>query len=97
MQLLFSNFVFLFIDSKRKELGGLKQSDVNAYSVYGDWVVPLLNKIRQTNFRGVKPKGPIGMCTADLKFIFWFFCYLFVFTRCLHQVERSVVGSSDRI
>ena len=45
-----------------KQLDGLKQSDANAYSVYGDWVVPLLNKIKQTNFRGVKPKGPLGMC-----------------------------------
>lgn len=55
-----------------KQLDGLKQSDSNAYSVYGDWVVPLLNKIKQTNFRGVKPKGPIGMCKQFILILFGF-------------------------
>lgn len=64
MQFLISNFVLCSLESKLKELDGLKQSDANAYSVYGDWVVPLLNKIKQTNFRGTTPKGPIGGCKA---------------------------------
>ena len=49
-----------FSDSKSKQLDGLRKADTNSHAVYGDWVTPLLRRIDQTNFRGAKPKGPLG-------------------------------------
>ena len=43
-----------------RTLAELKKSDSNAYSVFGDWVPGLLQRIERTNWRGAKPIGPLG-------------------------------------
>jgi len=47
------------MDSKLRMLTELKKNDANQFSVFGNWVPTLLDRIQRTRFR-CQPKGPVG-------------------------------------
>lgn len=55
------NRLWTHLEAKQKQLNELAAAESNSYAVFGDWVPPLLQRIERTGFRGMKPKGPLGM------------------------------------